>query len=240
MTSATPPFSVQIVPVTPFQQNCSIIRAPNGDAAVVDPGGEPDKIMAAAEKMGAKIVKIWLTHGHLDHAGAAEEIKRRTGAPIEGPQKEEVFWLSQIRENWRKFGVEDGDDCTPDRWLEDGDTLDLDGIEFKVVYTPGHTPGHVVIYHEDQKLAFVGDVLFAGSIGRTDFPRGDQQTLVNSITQKLWPLGDDMRFIPGHGPMSTFGAERKTNPFVADSVTGYAGAPKDGGPSAPSVAKRWL
>ena len=234
------PFSIQIVPVTPFQQNCSIVMTPSGKAAVVDPGGEPDKIMAAAAKMGATIEKIWLTHGHLDHAGAAEEIKRRTRAPIEGPQKEEVFWLTQIRESWRRFGIEDGEDCTPDRWLEHGDTLDLDGIRFDVAYTPGHTPGHIVIYNADQKIAFVGDVLFAGSIGRTDFPRGDLDTLIASITQRLWPLGDDMRFIPGHGPMSTFGAERKTNPFVADAITGYGGAAKTGTDEmAQRSSKRW-
>ncbi|MBI1364771.1 MAG: MBL fold metallo-hydrolase [Alphaproteobacteria bacterium] len=238
--SETPPFAVQIVPVTPFQQNCSLIRAPSGKAAVVDPGGEPDKIMAAAKKMDADIIKIWLTHGHLDHAGAAEEIKRRTGAPIEGPHKEETFWLNQIRESWRKFGIEDGEDCTPDRWLEDGDTLDLDGVEFKVAHTPGHTPGHVIIYNEAARLAFVGDVLFAGSIGRTDFPRGDHQTLIASITGKLWPLGDDMRFVPGHGPMSTFGRERQANPFVADSVTGYAGVKASAAPSAPPTGKRWM
>ncbi len=233
-------FSVQIVPVTPFQQNCSIIKAPSGKAAVVDPGGEPDKIMAAAVKMGATIEKIWLTHGHLDHAGAAEEIKRRTGAPIEGPQKEEVFWLTQIRESWRRFGIEDGEDCTPDRWLEQGDTLELDGIVFDVAYTPGHTPGHVVIFHRGMKLAFVGDVLFAGSIGRTDFPRGDLDTLIASITTRLWPLGEDMRFIPGHGPMSTFGQERRNNPFVADTITGYGGAQKSGTDElAQRLSKRW-
>ncbi len=235
-----PPFSVQIVPVTPFQQNCSIIRAPSGKAAVVDPGGEPDKIMAAAEKIDATIVKIWLTHGHLDHAGAAEEIKRRTGAPIEGPQKEEVFWLQQIKESWKRFNIDDGEDCTPDRFVEDGDTLELDGLVFKIAYTPGHTPGHVVIYHEGARLAFVGDVIFAGSVGRTDFPRGDQQTLINSITEKLWPLGDDMQFVPGHGPTSTFGKERQSNPFVADSVTGYKGATKkEADEMAQKLSKRW-
>lgn len=219
-----PDFTVQIVPVTPFQQNCSIIRAANGKAAVVDPGGEPDKIMAAAKEMEAEIVKIWLTHGHLDHAGAAEEIKRRTGAPIEGPHKEEVFWLTQIRESWRKFGIEDGEDCRPDRWLDDGDELELENVKFGVAFTPGHTPGHVVIFNRAAKLAFVGDVIFAGSIGRTDFPRGDHATLIRSITDKLWPLGDEMRFVPGHGPMSTFGRERQSNPFVADHLTGYQGA----------------
>ncbi len=235
-----PPFTVQVTPVTPFQQNCSIVCAPSGAAAVVDPGGEPDKIMAAAEKFDARIEKIWLTHGHLDHAGAAEEIKRRTGAPIEGPQKEEVFWLTQIRESWRRFGIEDGEDCTPDRFLEDGETLELDGIEFKTVHTPGHTPGHIVIYHEPSRIAFVGDVIFAGSVGRTDFPRGDQETLIRSITDKLWPLGEDMRFIPGHGAMSTFGRERQSNPFVADRVTGYGGAiTTDPDAMAQRLSKRW-
>lgn len=238
MTDA--PFSVQIVPVTPFQQNCSIIMAPSGKAAVVDPGGEADKIMAAAEKLGAKIEKIWLTHGHLDHAGAAEELKRRTGAPIEGPQKDETFWLNQIRESWRKFGIEDGEDCAPDRWLDDGDVLDLDGIKFDVVWTPGHTPGHIVIVNKEAKIAFVGDVLFAGSIGRTDFPKSDHGALIRSITGKLWPLGSDMRFVPGHGPISTFGREREANPFVADHLTGYQGAATE----APDIAaqkttKRW-
>lgn len=235
-----PAFTVQIVPVTPFQQNCSIIRAANGKAAVVDPGGEPDKIMAAANEMKAEIVKIWLTHGHLDHAGAAEEIKRRTGAPIEGPHKEEVFWLTQIRESWRKFGIEDGEDCTPDRWLDDGDELELEGVKFGVVFTPGHTPGHVVIFNRAANLAFVGDVIFAGSIGRTDFPRGDHATLIRSITEKLWPLGDAMRFVPGHGPMSTFGRERQSNPFVADRLTGYRGAAVETPDTlAQKTTKRW-
>jgi glyoxylase-like metal-dependent hydrolase (beta-lactamase superfamily II) len=233
-------FQVKIVPVTPFEQNCSIIRAASGKAAVVDPGGDPDKIMAAAADMSARIEKIWLTHGHLDHAGAAEEIKRRTGALIEGPQAEEVFWLRQIRESWRRFGIEDGEDCTPDRFLEDGETLELDGIVFETRHTPGHTPGHIVIYHSGARIAFVGDVLFAGSIGRTDFPRGDAPTLIASITQKLWPLGDDMRFVPGHGPMSTFGHERQSNPFVADSVTGYKGVTVTAPDlAAQKTAKRW-
>jgi len=240
-TQAQPPFTVQIVPVTPFQQNCSIIMAPSGKAAVVDPGGEPEKILAAAKQMGAEIVKIWLTHGHLDHAGGAEAVKRETGAPIIGPHKEDTFWLDEIADHWAKYGQPGmGEDCKPDKWLNDGDTLELDGIKFGVAYTPGHTPGHVVIYHEEVRLAFVGDVLFAGSIGRTDFPRGDHDTLINSITCKLWPLGDDMQFVPGHGPTSTFGKERQSNPFVGDSVTGYGGAKQE----APDVVaqkptKRW-
>lgn len=216
--SQQPPFTVRIEPVTPFQQNCSIIRAPSGAAAIVDPGGEPERLLAAAKDFDARIEKIWLTHGHLDHAGAAMAIKRATGAPIEGPQEEEIFWLSRIAEDSRNYGFEGGENCVPDRWLEDGDTLELDGLVFDVVYTPGHTPGHVVIYHRGARLAFVGDVLFKGSIGRTDFPRGNHGDLLRSISEKLWPLGDDMRFVPGHGPTSTFGEERRTNPFVADHV----------------------
>jgi len=241
MTNQNPPFQIRVVPVTPFQQNCSIIKAPSGKAAVVDPGGEAEKILTAAKEFGATIEQIWLTHGHLDHAGGAEAVKRETGAPIIGPHKDDTFWLDEIANHWAQYGQAGmGEDCKPDQWLNDGDTLELDGIQFDVVYTPGHTPGHVVIYHEGARIAFVGDVLFAGSIGRTDFPRGDHATLISSITDKLWPLGQDMQFVPGHGPTSTFGAERKSNPFVGDSITGYGGAAK-----APAnemdqkLSKRW-
>lgn len=228
MTQA-PPFKVQIVPVTPFQQNCSLIRAANGDIAVVDPGGEVDKLLAAAEAIKGEIKKIWLTHGHLDHASGAMELKERTGAVIEGAHPEEVFWLSQISEQVKRFGADmEARNVTPDRWLDDGDEVEIGGNVFQVVFTPGHTPGHVVFYNDAVKLAFVGDVIFKGSIGRTDFPRGDHATLVASITQKLWPLGDDVQFVPGHGPMSTFGHERRTNPFVGDTVVGKAGANTQG------------
>ncbi|MEZ5893665.1 MAG: MBL fold metallo-hydrolase [Parvularculaceae bacterium] len=238
MTNA--PFQVRIVPVTPFQQNCSIIRAPSGKAAVVDAGGEAEKIILAAKAFNAEIEQIWLTHGHLDHAGGAMELKRLTGAPIIGPEKEDKFWLDDIADHWAKYGHAGmGENCAPDKWLEDGDVLDLDGIKFDVITTPGHTPGHVVIHNKDANIAFVGDVLFAGSIGRTDFPRGDHPTLINSITQKLWPLGD-VQFVPGHGPVSTFARERQSNPFVADSVTGYAGAATTAAdPMAQKLSKRW-
>jgi len=238
---AQPPFTIRVVPVTPFQQNCSIIRAASGKAAVVDPGGEAEKILEAAKEFDAVIEQIWLTHGHLDHAGGAEAVKRATGAPIIGPHKEDTFWLDEIANHWAQYGQAGmGEDCKPDKWLHDGDTLELDGIKFGVVFTPGHTPGHVVIYHKGARVAFVGDVLFAGSIGRTDFPRGDHQTLINSITQKLWPLGDDMQFVPGHGPVSTFGKERQSNPFVGDSITGYQGAAKKPANEAEQdAAKRW-
>ena len=239
--SSSLPFQVQVVPVTPLQQNCSIIKTPSGAAAVVDPGGDPDRILAAAEKFGAKIEQIWLTHGHLDHAGGAEAIKRKTGSPIIGPHKEDDFWLESIADQWARYGHPGaGEDCAPDKWLNDGDVLELGGVSFDVVHTPGHTPGHVVIYHKGVNIAFVGDVLFAGSIGRTDFPKGNHQQLLDSITQKLWPLGEAMQFVPGHGPASTFGAERKSNAFVADSVTGYAGAEKkDADIVAQKTTKRW-
>ena len=173
--------------------------------------------------MGGKVEKIWLTHGHLDHAGGAMELKEKTGAPIEGAQKEEEFWLSQISEQIKRFGAAmEAENVTPDRWLEDGDSVELDGIPFDVIFTPGHTPGHVVFFNKDANLAFVGDVLFKGSIGRTDFPRGDHPTLIKSITEKLWPLGDQVTFVPGHGPLSTFGDERKSNPFVGDAVVGHS------------------
>ena len=237
----SPPFQIRVVPVTPFQQNCSIIRAPSGKAAVVDPGGEADKILKAAEEFDATIEQIWLTHGHLDHAGGAEAVKRALDIPIIGPHQEDTFWLEAIADHWAQYGHPGmGENCKPDKWLKDGDTLNLDGIEFKVAYTPGHTPGHVVIYHEGARIAFVGDVIFAGSIGRTDFPRGDHQTLIDSITQKLWPLGEDMQFVPGHGSVSTFGRERQSNPFVADSITGYGGAAtKAPNEADQKTAKRW-
>ncbi len=236
-----PPFSINVVPVTPLQQNCSIIRAASGKVALVDPGGEAQKILDAVKQLDGHVEQIWLTHGHLDHAGGAEEIKRKTGAPIIGPHKEDQFWLEGITQQWAQYGHPGmGENCAPDQWLSDGDILDLDGNKFNVVTTPGHTPGHVVIYHEGVKLAFVGDVLFAGSIGRTDFPRSVHQDLIDSITNKLWPLGDDMQFIPGHGGMSTFGKERANNAFVADHITGYKGAAKQAPDHiAQKTTKRW-
>ncbi|MGB5484163.1 MBL fold metallo-hydrolase, partial [Parasphingorhabdus sp.] len=186
----------------------------------VDPGGEIDRLMGAAEHFGVKIVAVWLTHGHLDHAGAAADVAERAGCPIIGPHKDDQWLLDEIEAQGAKYGIADGRNVTPDRYLEEGDELELDGMKFGVVHTPGHTPGHVVIYNKENALAFVGDVLFRGSIGRTDFPRGNHQQLIDSITSKLWPLGNDMRFVPGHGPMSTFGMERQSNGFVADSVVG--------------------
>ena len=223
-SSDEPKLQIRVVPVTQFEQNCSLIwDTVSKNAAFIDPGGDIETLMEALDKFGLTLKRIWLTHGHLDHAGAADELRERTGVAVEGPHKDDQFWLDQITESSRRFNLPGGRNVTPDRYLEDGDELDLEGVKFQVIHAPGHTPGHVVIYNSDAKVAFVGDVLFAGSIGRTDFPRGNHQQLINSITGKLWPLGDDTTFVPGHGPTSTFGRERKSNPFVADKLTGYGG-----------------
>lgn len=219
---------IRIIPVTPLQQNCSLIwNEETKHAAMVDPGGDIDTLMGALEHFGLELKHIWLTHGHMDHAGAAAELRERTGVPIQGPHKDDQWLLDMVEESGAKYGITGGRNVTPDSYLEEGDTLELDGIKFGVVHTPGHTPGHVVIYNPELNIAFVGDVLFAGSIGRTDFPRGDHQQLLDSITGKLWPLGNEMAFVPGHGPTSKFGIERVTNPFVADRFTGYGGADKE-------------
>jgi len=220
---SAPKLEIRIIPVTPLQQNTSLIWSRETmEGVFVDPGGETDRLMAAAEQFGVKIVGVWLTHGHLDHAGAAEAVRERTGCPVIGPHRDDQWLLDEIEAQGAKYGIADGKNVTPDRYLEDGDTLELAGETFHVAHCPGHTPGHVVIYHQAGQLAFVGDVLFRGSVGRTDFPRGNHQQLIDSITQKLWPLGPHMRFVPGHGPMSTFGQERQDNPFVADQVLGTA------------------
>jgi len=207
----------QIVPVTPFQQNCSLLWCEGTrKAAVVDPGGDTARILAAARAADVEIVKILLTHGHIDHAGGTAELKCRLGVPVEGPQREEEFWIAQLPEQSRMFGFAPVEAFTPDRWLAQGDTVTFGEVSLDVLHCPGHTPGHVVFFHPPSRLAVVGDVLFQGSIGRTDFPRGDYDTLIASIRERLWPLGDDVAFIPGHGPMSTFGDERRDNPFVGD------------------------
>lgn len=223
------PLKVQIIPVTPFQQNCSLVwHTDTMEGVLIDPGGDVDTLLKVIKDHGVNLVAMWLTHGHLDHAGGAKAIRDQLEVPIIGPHKDDQFWLDLIEESWARYGHQGlGQNVTPDRYLEHGETLALGDIEFKVVHTPGHTPGHVVIYNDDIKLAFVGDVLFQGSIGRTDFPKGDFDTLINSIRSELWPLGNDMNFVPGHGPMSTFGAERASNPFVGDNVIGAK--PKTGG-----------
>lgn len=209
----------QIVPVTSFAQNCSIIWCDETmEGALVDPGGDPEKLLAQVEKLGIKLTKLLLTHGHLDHAGGAADIKAALDLPIIGPHKEDKFWLDQIEDQAAQYGMGGLKCCDPDEWLNDGDSITVGNVTLEVYHTPGHTPGHVILFDRTHRVAFVGDVLFKGSVGRTDFPRGDTQTLLNAIQQKLWPLGDDVTFVPGHGPLSTFGAERQSNPFVADHV----------------------
>lgn len=208
----------QIIPVTPFQQNCTLFWCDETmQAAVVDPGGDIDKIIAAIENTKVTLVKVLLTHAHIDHAGATKALSERFSVPIEGPQIEDQFWIDLIPEQKERFGFANAEAFSPTRWLEQGDTVTFGNIELEVYFCPGHTPGHVVFFHRDSKLAQVGDVLFKGSIGRTDFPRGDHPTLIRSIRENLFSLGNDVRFIPGHGPMSTFGEERLTNPFVGDN-----------------------
>ena len=215
-----PSLDLRIIPVTPFAQNCSLLwDKKTHEGVVVDPGGEADKILHGIKAHGVVLKEIWLTHGHLDHAGAARAVSAATGAPIIGPHRDDQFWMDRISDDWARYGQAGmGENCTPDRYLNDGDVLSLGNVTFQVIHTPGHTPGHVVIANTELKLAFVGDVLFKGSVGRTDFPKSDPGQLIDSITNRLWPLGDDMRFIPGHGPMGTFGEERRTNPFVGDNV----------------------
>lgn len=177
-------------------------------------------MLGAAAEHDLKVVAVWLTHGHMDHAGAAAEIAEKTGAPVIGPHEDDQWLLDSLQSQGESYGMNDARNVTPDRYLSDGDQLELGGLEFDVVHCPGHTPGHVVITQSDLRVAFVGDVLFQGSIGRTDFPRGNHAQLIQSFTEKLWPLGNDMQFVPGHGPTSTFSDERQHNAFVADAVLG--------------------
>lgn len=210
-----------IVPVTPYQQNCSILVCEEtGRAALVDPGGELPRLRDALLRLGVTLEKVFLTHAHLDHCAGAGLARQEFGVAIEGPQQEDRFWLDQLGEATRRMGFPPAEPFVPDRWLQDGDTVGFGNQTLEVLHCPGHTPGHVVFFHRGVRLALVGDVLFQGSIGRTDFPRGDHATLIRSIRDRLFPLGDDVTFIPGHGPTSTFGHERRTNPFVADQRWG--------------------
>jgi len=205
----------QIIPVTPLQQNCSLLYCETTmHGAVVDPGGEVDRIIAAAQQVGVTIKKILVTHPHLDHIGGVAELADRLQLQIEGPHKEDQFWIDAIPQQCEMFGFPPIEGFTPDRWLNHGDQVTFGNITLEVLHCPGHTPGHVVFFQKDGGIAIVGDVLFQGSIGRSDFPRGDHNTLIKSIKEQLLPLGDHVRFIPGHGPMSTFGEERSNNPFI--------------------------
>lgn len=208
-----------IHPVTPYQQNCSLIWCETtGRAALIDPGGDVDELLAAVEKAGVTLEKLLLTHAHIDHVGGALELARRLDLPIYGPQEEDAFWLDLLPAQAQMFGFPPAEPFRPDHWLHDGDTVQVGEIELEVIHCPGHTPGHVVFFHRASRHAFVGDVLFQGSIGRSDFPRGDHQALVRAIREKLFPMGDDVAFIPGHGPMGSFGQERRGNPFVGDGA----------------------
>ena len=216
MTEA--PLKAVIIPVTPLQQNCTLLWCTKTNkAALSDPGGDLSRLKAAVEEHGVDLEKIILTHGHLDHCGQAGMLAEELGIPIEGPHEDDRFWIEQLEGDGAKYGMQ-AKSFEPDRWLKDGDQVTVGDLVLDVIHCPGHTPGHVIFYHQPSKLAVVGDVLFQGSIGRTDFPRGNHQDLIDAITQKLWPLGDDVTFIPGHGPTSQFGYERKTNAFVADDV----------------------
>jgi hydroxyacylglutathione hydrolase len=212
-----PAIRVAVVPVTPFAQNCSIVAcAATGRAAIVDPGGEVARIRAAIAELGVTAEKILLTHGHIDHAGGAAELAEALSLPVEGPARADGFLLAGLAAQGAKFGITDARAVTPDRWLDEGDTVSVGALTFAVRHCPGHTPGHLVFINAAERLALVGDTLFAGSIGRTDFPYGDHAALIAAIRSKLLVLDDDVTILPGHGPASTIGAERAGNPFVRE------------------------
>ena len=220
----SPSIGVFLTQVTPLQQNCTTVWCTaTNKAAVIDPGGNVDAVLAEVARRGLVLDQIWLTHGHLDHAGGAAEMREKSGVSIIGPQEEDLFWIADLEEHGQRWGLPETRTFTPDRWLNDGDQLSLGETAWEVYHTPGHTPGHVIFFNRASRFAQVGDVLFKGSVGRTDFPRSDHQTLLNAIVTKLWPLGDDVTFVPGHGPVSTFGDERRSNQFVSDAA--LRGAP---------------
>ena len=211
----------QTVPVTQFQQNSSIVWCDATlDAAIIDPGGDLDVLQAEIAKLGLNLKALWLTHAHIDHAGGTGELSEKLNLPIIGPQEGDQFWIDGLPQQSQMFGFPPAQPFTPTRWLHDGDTVQIGNETLNVRHCPGHTPGHVVFHAPQIDRAFVGDVLFAGSIGRTDFPQGNHQQLVDSIKQRLWPMGDQTVFIPGHGPESTFGRERRTNPYVGSTQFG--------------------
>ncbi|KFA98877.1 MULTISPECIES: MBL fold metallo-hydrolase [Vibrio] len=212
----------QVVPVTSFAQNCSIVWCDETmKGVVVDPGGDVKQLEMLIKELGVQVEQLVLTHGHLDHVGGTEPLAEALDANIVGPHKADNFWLQGLENQSQMFGFPLTKAFEPNQWLDDGDTVEFGNQTLNVIHTPGHTPGHVVLFNEESKVAFVGDVLFNGGIGRTDFPQGDYATLINSIKTKLWPLGNDVTFVPGHGPQSTFGQERASNPFVADEMPLY-------------------
>jgi len=212
-----PDFKLAILPVTQFEQNCSLLWEEDSKRAmVVDPGGDADEIMANIEKLGLKVELILLTHGHLDHVGGAMALKDMLGGavPIHGPDIRDKFLMDEVAASAERMGMTGMANCTPDQWLEEGDTVDLGMFHFDIYHCPGHSPGSLVYVDKTLRFAFVGDVLFCRSVGRSDFEYGDGNLLVRSIRRKLLPLGDDIGFICGHGPASSFGEERKQNPFL--------------------------
>lgn len=216
---AKPPLHAVIIPVTALQQNCTLLWCTKTmRGAFVDPGGDLERLMDAAHQHGVTIEKLLVTHGHIDHCGMTGVLAQQLGVPIEGPHPDDKFWIDMHPVSGPQYGIPLAAAFTPDRWLGNGDTVSVGELTLDVYHCPGHTPGHVVFHHAPSKLAIVGDVLFQGSIGRTDFPRGNHQDLITSITSRLWPLGHATAFVCGHGPMSTFGNERQTNPYVADDV----------------------
>jgi hydroxyacylglutathione hydrolase len=208
---------ILIIPVTPFQQNCSlVIDEDTSQAAVVDPGGDVDRIMQAIAEAGVKVERILLTHGHIDHAGGAAELAEKLGVPVEGPHLRDKSYLDNLPARGAAFGMPAVRVVTPDRWLTDGDDVQVGGLKFSVHEAPGHSPGSVVMFNAENKFALMGDVLFQNSVGRTDLPGGDHATLMKSIREKVLPLGDDVTFLPGHGAASRIGIERLNNPFLQD------------------------
>ena len=209
----------RIIPVTAFAQNCSLIWCEQTRlAALVDPGGDAERIKAVVAEAGVTLMQILLTHGHLDHVGAAAELAQHYGVPVIGPEKEDEFWLEGLPAQSRMFGLEDCQPLRPDRWLNEGDVVNVGNVALQVLHCPGHTPGHVVFFDGASRLLISGDVIFKGGVGRSDFPRGDHGQLIAAIKEKLLPLGDDVTFIPGHGPLSTLGEERRNNPFLQDEM----------------------
>ena len=211
-----------VQPVTPFEQNASILYcSETKKSAIVDPGGDIEILLKIAKDNELVPEKILLTHGHIDHAGGATEIAKILRVKIHGPHEDDKFLLDSLEEQGKMFGL-NSKDCSPDVWLDEGDIVTIGKEKLETYFCPGHTPGHLIFYNLESKLAIVGDVLFCGSIGRTDLPGGNFDDLIQSVKDKLWPLGRDIEFIPGHGPMSTFEAERQSNPFVSDSVLGLS------------------
>lgn len=215
MSNREPCLRAAIIPVTPLQQNCALVWCTaTKKAAVVDPGGDVARILDAIKQAGVSVDKILLTHGHIDHAGGAAELKEELDVPIVGPHIEDQWLMETLAKTGREYGITDARDCTSDEWLNEGDTVSIGDVTFDVLQCPGHTPGHVVFINKVEKFGILGDVLFRGSIGRTDFPRGDHAALINAIKTKILPLGDEVVFICGHGPASTVGEERRSNPFL--------------------------